>query len=229
MHAKQILAILLLCILGLVLAHEVVRGYALATGRQKLLGLLPAFDLDQESNVPTFFSGFQLLLTAAASGFLAQVHKARGERWAGHWRFLSWLFVYLALDEVAMVHDRLTEPMRLLLGSHSSGWLTFAWVVPFGALTVGIALCFLNFLWHQPARLALQMAGAGATFVLGAVGVEMLGAHFYAAQGPEDLTYNLVLVPLEELLEMLGIWWFLKITLGELRCGNVPLELRILD
>ena len=86
----------------------------LVLGHDTVFGLVRKFDLDTELNVPTWFSVLLLLLAAAALGYIGVRAKHEGDRFAGHWRGLAWIFLFMSLDETATakLRDRLRSAGR---------------------------------------------------------------------------------------------------------------------
>jgi hypothetical protein len=184
----------------LTLAHIVLAVVKSATGHDTIHGLVPLFDLDNERNIPSFFAGSLFLLNAMLFAFAAKAPPHPTS--PGTWRAFAWLFVFLAFDELFSVHETLTVPVRHAL--HARGLLFHAWVIVYLPAVALITLLFLP-VWRRlerPAR--LRFAVAAATYLAGAVGIEMVGGAYAEAAGRRSLTYGL-LVSLEESLEMAGL------------------------
>ena len=77
--------------------------------------LLQLFDVDEENNIPTWFSGFLLLNT---SFVLYLAARAEQTKWKKSWGLLSVGFLVLSLDEVAGLHETF----------HST--VDFNWAIP---------------------------------------------------------------------------------------------------
>jgi hypothetical protein len=92
--------------------------------------LVKAFSVDRELNVPAFFSMVMLLFSSsllACMSLLSYDGRAASLR---YWGVLSLGFLWMAFDEIASVHEKLIEPMRVVLGGENLGVFYFAWVVP---------------------------------------------------------------------------------------------------
>ena len=91
-----------------------------------------------EANVPTLYSSVALLSSSMLLAFIALAHKRNGSSslpWVG----LALVFLFLSVDEIASIHEKLGGPVRELLGT--SGLLYFAWFIPYGiALLVFVAI-----------------------------------------------------------------------------------------
>ena len=89
--------------------------------------LAAGFDLDHEVNVPSWFQTGLLLLCAAVLWTLADDVKERGLARSRYWRALCVVFLYLSLDELVSLHERVNVPLSSTL--HLGGALTFSWVL----------------------------------------------------------------------------------------------------
>ena len=183
-------------------------------GRGWLQGFIPLFYVDMESNIPTWFSSLLLFFAAALLSLIALAAHRAGRPFVKRWLLLSFIFVFLSADEIAMMHEIHIEALRTALGT--SGLLYYAWVIP-GLLFVAITvLIYLPFLLKLERGLALRFVLAGAVYVGGAVGVEMVSGAQHDLYGQETWRYA-ALVTLEELCEMLGAVIFIHALLGKLR------------
>ena len=202
---ESLLRMLALIITGLVVAGlgaEVIRfaipDHEESRGWRTVVRLL---DLNDENSIATWFQGLHL----AFVGFLALVW-GRGEprrtRWG--WLVLGAIFFAMSLDELVSIHEQFTTPLRQLLDI-DSGPFYYAWVILGLLLALTVALTMTPFLLRLPRATALGLIAAGAVFVAGAVGMEMVGASIAATPGGmTHLTYRLAMMT-EETLEMIGI------------------------
>ncbi|MDJ0976479.1 MAG: hypothetical protein QNJ98_18615 [Planctomycetota bacterium] len=172
-------------------------------GREHAYGFVPLFYMDEENNVPTFFATLLLLMAAGALLATGAVRRGNGERDARKWTVLGVVFLVLAVDEAASLHEMTIEPMRALLGQ-PDGLLRFAWVVP-GALFVAVmAITYVPFLRALPRATARGFVLAGVLFVGGAIGLELVEGIMMANDGGPSLGLSMA-VNVEETLEMLGV------------------------
>jgi len=70
-----------------------------------------------------------------------------------------------------------------ITGFSPSGAITFFWVVPGAIFVVIVLLAYLRFLAHLPQTTRRSFLFAGALFVLGALGIEMLTAQVMSSSG----------------------------------------------
>jgi hypothetical protein len=204
--------------------------------RQWLVSLAHVFDIDREKNLPSLYSAATLLICAFLLAVITWVKCQNRDRYLGHWGCLSFIFLFLAADEWTSIHEKTIEPLRPLLGSNGGGALHFAWVLP-GALFVGlVAIAYLKFLRDLPTRTKRLLLTAGALFIAGTLGMEMIDgayAHHYGSaiwskQGLkptwEALVYTLMMT-YEEALEMVGVLVFMYALLSYL--GDCIQEVRL--
>ena len=53
------------------------------------------------------------------------------------------LFVFVSMDEALAIHERLNGPVRAALGT--GGLFYWAWIIPYGAAAILIALAYIPF------------------------------------------------------------------------------------
>lgn len=157
--------------------------------------LLQMFDLDEENNLPTWYSGFILLNIA----FFLYVH-ARTEGLARRrtWLLIAVGFLVLAIDEVAGIHETFNSVTAM------------NWAIPGGIAVLVLAVVFVPFLLSLRRNLAILFVVSGTMFVGGAIGVELLSEDL----NNDSLGYKMAVV-MEEGLEMLGALLFLFANLRE--------------
>lgn len=183
--------------------------------------LVRLFYVDAERNIPTGFSTLLLLLAALLLWAIAGLERRQGSR-ASHWAVLASGFLLMAADEAWSFHEKLSKPIRKLLGREDLGVFYYAWVIPGIALVLVLALVFSRFLWRLPARTRRAFLTAAALYLGGVLGFELLGSGFDEANGRRNLVY-MTLVTVEEVLEMAGVLLFVWALLDYLagRFGEV--------
>jgi hypothetical protein len=192
-----IVALLFINILGLISKFYFDQEY--------VYGLVPLFDLEKENNIPTFYSAFGLLF---ASFLLCAITFARKNRGLGYlgWFGLAIIFLFLSIDEITSLHERLSRPLRGILDT--SGLLFSAWVIPYGVAVLVFAAVYLKFLMNLPKRVMFLFIVSGCVYVSGALGLELLEGYHYELYGSASLIF-VILCTMEEFLEMLGIVLFI--------------------
>jgi hypothetical protein len=198
--------------LALVLLYLFTQGVKLSAGYPYFFGLVPMLDLDAEANLPSFFQAEGFIACGLALLVAAQQARAGAARYAAHWLVLALAAFYLGFDEAAMLHDRMGPVAMQAIGAKPNH---IDWVLPMGILTTLFALYMMPFLAGIERRTARAFALAGAIFVGGAVGAELLGKLASERYGYESYPYVLT-VALEEGMEMLGVAVFLRAILRHL-------------
>jgi hypothetical protein len=180
--------------------------------------LARVFNSNVEESIPTYFS---ILLLTSSSVLLALITYSKyllKERYHFHWGLLAAIFLYLATDESAEIHEMLTRPIRDALDL--SGRLYFSWVVAGAVFVVIVGLIYLRFLWYLPRLTAILMILSAAIYVSGAIVIESFSANIYDLNDGSSFTYTVV-GNFEEFLEMSGIILFIYTLLAYLR-NTVP-------
>lgn len=196
--ARKILLALFKLIAGFVVVSIGIRA-------AQYVGHMPVnmrFDLDTENSIPSYFSAALTLAVAMLFGLIGSIQRTRKERFAWHWIGLAVIFAFLSLDEATAIHEALIERVRHLL--NLGGFLYFAWVVPGLIFVAAMLIGYFKFLVALPSRFRHLLITAGALFIGGALGMEMVGAKYSTVFGSNNLGYQL-LVSVEESFEMLGM------------------------
>ncbi len=184
-----IVLLALLHVLGLLMAN--------GTDATAFIGFKNLFDLDQERNIPTLYSGFLYAVCA----FLALIHASKkGPRFA---KLLlsafAAFFLYLAFDETLIIHELLASPIRNILGIGNGNPLYHAWVVPALIVIIGLYLLYRvvqskDASSKQVKWLILYVGILGS----GVVALEIIGTQLYFS----ELVYKLGPVMIEEVYEL---------------------------
>ncbi len=167
-------------------------------------------NLDIEYNIPTLFSSVQIFLVALVIGqiFLREQNHLKDivpGNWI--WLLLGAAFAFLAIDDVAQIHERfLRREVQDLLPPDSLWISLMPWQIIFGPLLaiIGITVLVVIFTrFSQEQRLFLPAVLALGCWVL-AVALEGLSKPFFMVQGWYPFE-----VLLEEGLELFGGTFFL--------------------
>jgi len=192
------------------------------------------FNLNLEANVPTWFSTLILFTNAALLAIIAAVHFQARDPWRYYWCGLSFVFVYLSMDEAASFHERTMQPLRQMFDL--SGPFYYAWVIPAAVCLLIFGMLYMRFTLALPRRTMIIFVLAAVIYVGGAMGVEMISAayntstgHAYLRDAPLvgiDVTHDLIGV-VEESMEKLGmvIFFYGLMDYMRLKWGNVTLRL----
>jgi hypothetical protein len=217
-YAKTIVRILIIAVLFITLASLAARFALYMWGEEELLQPLRLFDVGEERSIPTWFESVQFLLCSILLAVIAVAKRQHNDQYSLHWSVLSIILLLLSLDEVASIHEAIGQELERLLhnttGFNPSGAISFFWVVPGAAFVFIVLLAYLRFLAHLPQTTRRLFLFAGALFVLGALGIEMLSAQVVSLSGGEDNWESASAIPkilvglqtsIEEMFEMLGL------------------------
>ena len=187
----------------------------------RLLQFLRAgFNPSAEQTVSSWFTAALLLGCAL---LLLTIGIVQREPIVGHWRVLGSIFVFLSIDEAISIHERVGD--RVAATIETSGFFLWAWVIPYGILALVVSAGYLPFLLRLPADTRWRFILAGALYVGGALGVEMIEARIVDQLGSGTLAVAILAV-LEEGLEMTGAALFVVVLLRHLAC-HAPITLTV--
>ena len=207
---------------GLLVAHGVVQVGIYAFGAEK--HWLDSLNIDRELNLPTLFSSSLLLVSALLMRRLGQSSDLIAAR---DWRLLSKIFIFLALDEALQIHEILIIPG---LRNQVHPALASTWVVPYAALALILLWRFRQFLGSISRATASRLLQAGAVYIGGAIGMEMIGS--FAVRSSLIRLHSPwygAITGLEEALELFGIILLIDALLRELldQRNSIELTLRL--
>lgn len=213
----RVLTAIVVCLVVLSLIGQFSK-YILGYGR--LLGFVPLTDLNGEQNIPAWFSSSLLLLCSGLLAAVALLQKGIRDRFVRHWFALSGIFLFLSLDEAVSLHERTIVPLRTFF--NASGFIYSAWVLLGGAFVGLFLLAYLKFIIHLPSRTRFLFIGAGALYIGGTLGAEIIHGYYLDFHG-KDMVYALI-ATVEECLEMMGAIVFIYALLSHIQeMGNISL------
>jgi hypothetical protein len=175
-------------------------------GNQNLYWLVRLFDVDREQNIPTFFSVFLLLSATLLLTIISLLERRRKSVDNFYWVVLSFGFLFMALDELASLHEKLGKPVNNLFGNRDLGAFSYGWVIPLIALVALLALFFWRFLMHLPFNTRRTFFIAAIIYIGGALGCELIEGYYRALYG--TLIYS-AFTTIEESMEMAGVILFI--------------------
>lgn len=179
---------------------------------------LDLFSVNAEETIPTWYATLLLFVAAILLAFIAAIKKREKDPYFRHWLGLAVIFLYLSMDEGAVIHEIFSDPLQVRL--HTTGYLTFAWVIVFVPLVILMALVYLRFLFHLPLRTRNLFMVSGLLYVGGAVVVEAISANLWYIDNGVSFPY-LMIATVEELLEMLGVVVFIFTLLSYVTTAQV--------
>ena len=167
--------------------------------------IMSYFNFDKEQNIPTFYSAMALVFCFVLLFLISLEHRKSGNKYV-LWMFLSFIFLFLGIDEISSLHEIMGKKVRAFL--NTSGVFFFAWIIPYGIGIIVLLLGYIRFLKRLPRNIRNLFLLSGVIFVGGALGMEMVGGWHSERYGEENLPYSLIYT-LEESLEMIGVIIFI--------------------
>jgi hypothetical protein len=144
---KATFKILLAIIFILVFAGIIASYCRCAYNTPQVKMVVRLFDLDGETNFPAFYSSLALLFSSLLLFYVAFSHRDVKRDFVA-WLLMALGFLFLSLDEAAMLHEMLAGTARRSLDL--SGLLYNAWVIPYGIIMILGGILYLPFLLRLP-------------------------------------------------------------------------------
>jgi hypothetical protein len=173
------------------------------------------FNLDGEQNLNSTYSGFKLLCIAAMVVIQFLILQKARERFSKRviWFLVATSFIYLGLDELAMLHERLGFVINNLIGVADLKGASFNWLIyylPFILVALIVYTRFVLTLWREDLGAAIFILSGVIFFALG-LGVEVVSGIVVYPQGVvrSDFSLYFTFIFLEEIIELLGSTLFL--------------------
>jgi len=158
------------------------------------------FNIDQEANIPTWFTAGIALYLAMTTSMIASVVKSQG-KFAWPWRGISLMSIYISMDELAGFHELTINPIRE--NWDVGPWLYQSWIIPAMIIVAFIGVIYARFWWKLPSYTKLYIFLGSLIYITGAIGVESIGGFVLTTQGLND--WYVQLAHIEEFLEMMGL------------------------
>ena len=207
-------AAVILCGLALITLGQMLTLFAVyKLGEPGTGALLSVMGFRGERNLVTWYGSMLLLACAFLLGAIAAGVRRQAGGWLP-WAGLAITFVGLSIDAVCGIHGLPSEPLDRLF--EYPGPLQYSWVIPGVVFVIAFAGVFARFVRRLPARSRWSFIGAGALFVGGALGMEMILGIETKARGSSTLTFDLLLSA-KKLMQLLGSTAFLYALLVHVR------------
>jgi hypothetical protein len=201
----------------LIIASVVTQCAKFGLGYDYLKGLVPLFHLNEEYNVPTFFSALLFLFAALILAAIAVLGSNTRAPYVVQWQVLCIGFVYFAYDELFEIHEyfeileKLHQFGALLNGSDPAN-LDFGWVIPYTVVLISLLVFFWKFVSSLPANTRTGFMISAGIFFGAAIGIDQIGERYAELHG-SNFTHEIIST-IEESLELTGvivfIWTLLK-------------------
>jgi len=197
---------------GSLLGRVSIDNYFLGEMRESFIRL---FDPNGEANIIAWYSASALLLCSLLLGIIALSKKMSHDSYTLHWGILSLIFLYLSVDEAAVIHEMAVKPLRSLF--NLGGVFYYGWIIPAGIVVLIFGLAYLKFLAHLPSKTRWLFLVAGGIFVGGAIGMESISGlldHSYSQGRLATDEIVIIFETIEEFMEMLGVAIFVHTLLS---------------
>jgi hypothetical protein len=200
---KSLLVAALAVSFSLIFLHVSLQYLVYVIGITKLHLLSDVFDVDREDSIPTWFSQLILLGSAVAAGIVGIYKRRTRLAYGRHWLAVASVFLFLSVDEIAGIHERLIDVLARNQASLSIGlnsWYLFAII-----MVGGVALPLLRFWWQLPAKTRYMLVVSAAVYLFGAVFFDVFDGRYDGT----GFLHDGLLVGIEEAFEMFGASLFL--------------------
>ena len=202
----QLPIVLVIFSAGFTLAH--VGGWEMHAHKAWLntvMFFIDEFNMDNEHVLQSYFSGLLLLIPAVLLLVIAVYKQQKKTPFALQWALLSLIFFYMSMDEVIQIHENWDIPLSNLISS--KGYFYIDWVRSAVILVAIFGLLYLRFFFNLPKKTMVLFGLAGAVYLMGVLGLEMLTGKYVSTYQQWGYDYGM-LVAREETLEMLGMSLF---------------------
>lgn len=170
-----------------------------------LMGVFRFFNMRDEGNLPSYLSALNLLFAGGLCGLIFY-HEARlKKRTPWHWLGLCILLLGMSLDEAARIHDGIVGPISAYFIGRGEGIFHYTWYLIYIPIVAAVFIVYIPFLKRLPLLFSSRFFLAGAVFLSGAIGMEMVESYLFSTG--RNITNRSVglSVFLEETLEMLAV------------------------
>lgn len=166
--------------------------------------LVRIIDFDTEANIPTFFSAVMLLISSGLLLYISNRKKTTNSSYT-LWLILAIIFLFLSIDESAVLHERLIVVTRNMF--NLKGLLFFGWVIPYGIILIILSFIYIPFLIKLDVKTRNIFVFSALIFVFGALIIELFEGKNYEFNGA-DIIHS-IYYTFEEFFEMLGVSIFI--------------------
>lgn len=204
----RVVRLLMFIVVGFTLIHCILQVLNFGLGLHKITLITTLFDFERDANITTWYSSTTLFISSLLLTPIAIAKKNAQDPYTRHWQILAVIFAFLSLDEVGRLHESSGDVLEKLLPIEFDGWLYFQWVLIGIPVTLIVAIAYLKFLAHLPTKTRNLFILAGALYIGGALGLEIMAGHQESLDTFNELLYKLF-TTIEELWEKLGILVFI--------------------
>ncbi len=213
---------LTIAVLSLITEYLVVIVFA-AVEQSIVLDMLDLFSVNLEDSIPTWYSVLILFVASVLLFVISNGKSQSNDAYARHWWGLAFVFLYLSMDEGAVIHEIFSEPLQVVF--NTDGFLTFGWLILAFPIVIIFGLIYLRFLFHLPPKTRNFFILSAVLYTGGALIIEGFSASQYD-EGNLTMTY-LGLATIEEFLEILGVSCFIFALLDYMQQQDYKLSISI--
>lgn len=226
LNPKRVIQVMLSIIALLTVMHITQLVVYFHINDPEVFDFIKLIDFDYEANLPSFYSSAAVIFCAVLLWVIGLDKHRKYKNFRYHWLGLAIIFTFLGMDEAIGLHEDIGDVMENQQWVNATGFLYFAWVVPYGILLLLFLTAYLKFVFSLPRQTMSLFIIAGTLFVSGAVGVEIISANEADMNGTETIYYS-VLYTIEELCEMIGIVIFCYALMNYLEAQGSTVQFHI--
>ncbi len=181
------------------------------------------FSLDEELNIPAWYSSFKLLFCSGLLAVITAIKKT--DKYYIYWKNLSLIFFFLSLDEAFSIHEILIIPsLREVFNLPPIFFHT--WVIFGIPAVIFFVFKYFQFFLNLPKKTQYLFLLSAILYIGGALGMEMVTGLFRVYFGRLDILTTIAII-IEELLEMTGTVTFIYALLTYLSSLKEMINLKI--
>lgn len=220
---KKIARIILIVIFLLLFFHIIFQITLIYSSNEILEKVAKLFHIDSEGNIPTYFSS---LLFFISSFLLLLISKIEFTGNSKYWLILSLVFLFLSVEDFIQLHEKFTN--IVFDKFHTSGALRFIWIYPAILIVILSFLYFRKFFFNLPRKIRINFIIAAGLFFTGTFALEFIGGILLSDEGEIKSNLFYILATIEETLEFLGLWFFIRSLLNYLSSIKSKFEIRLI-
>jgi hypothetical protein len=173
---------------------------------RSLVQVIDLFSVNAEETIPTWYATLLLFAASVLVALIAVAKRASQDHFRHYWSALALIFLYLSMDEGAVIHEIVADALQTNL--NLTGFFAFGWQIVAIPLLIVVGLLFLRFVVSLPRQIRNRFVVSGIIYISGAIVVEGISANQWYMDGGISFHY-LAIATIEELCEMLGIVIFI--------------------
>lgn len=181
---RNVAIFLIVTLVGLLILHLIFRTASIDNWDYwELAGL---FDMDSEISLYTWYSTVILLFVPACLlAYIGYKKKQAGDKSYWGWFVVSGIFMFLSIDDGAMIHEKFSTINRLIGLQDLLGGGIFAWSWWVIYLPIAVVLAVILFRWflNLPTRTKVFVVVGVLVTIIGQMGMEMISGMISSQTG----------------------------------------------